>query len=173
MCIRKKETVACLQHVYVLDYVYQKEGNCIIHTTYLRPRFCVSECGKLHHINSTYMFYSLGIRKRKLYYTYSMFMFYILCIRKRETVSYLQYVYDLDIESQKERNLQHVNILDLVYQKERNSVIPTVCLCARLFIKKRETVSYIQYIYVLDFVYQNAANCMIHTVCLCYRLCVS
>jgi hypothetical protein len=47
-------------------------------------------------------------------------------------------VYDLDIESQKERNLQHVNILDLVYQKERNSVIPTVCLCARLFIKKRE-----------------------------------
>ena len=104
MCIKKRETASYLHYVYFLDYVYQKEGNCIIHTTYLRPRFCVSECGKLHHINSTYMFYSLGIRKRKLYYTYSMFMFYVLCIRKRETVSYLQYVYDLDIVYQKVGN---------------------------------------------------------------------
>jgi len=30
--IRKRETVSYLQCVYVLDFMYQKEGNCIIRT---------------------------------------------------------------------------------------------------------------------------------------------
>ena len=92
LCIRKRETVSYLQYVYVLDFVYQKEGNCIIRTICLCSRFCISE-------------------RWKLYHTYIMFMIYTLCIRKRETVSYLQYVYDLDF----------------LYQKEGNCVIPTVC----------------------------------------------
>jgi hypothetical protein len=32
VCIRKRETVSYLQYVYALDFVHQKEGNCIIPT---------------------------------------------------------------------------------------------------------------------------------------------
>ena len=149
-CIRKRETVSYQQYVYVLDFVYQKEGNCLIPTVCLCSRFYASERGKLHH-------------------TYNMFMFQILCIRKREAVSYLQYVY----------------VLEFVYQKERYCVRPTICFCARccvserwqlyntyimfmiqtLCIRKRETVSYLQYVYDLDFLYQKEGNCVIPTVC--------
>ena len=82
LCIRKGETLSCLQYVYVLDCVYQKEGNCVMPTVCLCSRLCVSQRGKLYHI-------------------YSMFMIQILCIRKTETVSYLQYVYVLDFVYQK------------------------------------------------------------------------
>jgi hypothetical protein len=82
LCIRKKETVAYLQYVHVLDFVHQKDRNCMIPTVCSWPRFCVSE-------------------RVKLYDTYNMFIFCILCIRKRETVSYLQYVYVLDFVYQK------------------------------------------------------------------------
>jgi len=47
-----KEAVSALQYVYHLDFVYEKEGNCIITTMCL---FCVSE-------------------RRRLYHTYNMFM---------------------------------------------------------------------------------------------------
>ena len=91
VCITQRETVLYLPYVYDLDYVYQKEGNCIISTVCLLSRFCVSERGKLYH-------------------TYSMFMIQIMCITKRETESYIQYVYNLE----------------LLYQKQRNCVMPTV-----------------------------------------------
>ena len=83
--IKKFENVSYLQYVYVLDFVYQKEGNCIIPTLCLSSRFWVS-------------------KSLKLYHTYSMYMFQIVCIRKRETVSYLQYVYVLDCMYQREGN---------------------------------------------------------------------
>jgi hypothetical protein len=54
--IRKRETVSYLQYVYVLDFVYQKEGNCVIPTVCLCSRFCVSERGKLCHTYSMFMF---------------------------------------------------------------------------------------------------------------------
>jgi hypothetical protein len=138
LCIRQKETVSYLQYVHDLGFGYQKEGNCMIPTVCSWPRVCVSE-------------------RVKLYHTYNMFIFYILCIRKRETVSYLQYVHDLEC----------------VYQKEGNCIIPTVCSWSRmcvserrkvyhtynmfilymLCIRKRETESFLHYVYVLDFVY--------------------
>ena len=106
-----------------------------------------------------------------------MFIFYMLCIRKKETVSYLQYVHDLEF----------------VYQKEGNYMIPTVCswprCCAServklyhtynmfifyiLCIRKRETVPYLQYVHDLDFEYQKKGNCMIPTVCSWSRMCAS
>jgi hypothetical protein len=65
LCIRKKETVSHLEYVHVLDFVHQKELNCMIPTICLYSVFCVSERGKLSH-------------------TYSMFMFLILCIKKHQ-----------------------------------------------------------------------------------------
>ena len=60
----------------------------------------------------------------------------------------------------------------------------TMFMISILFIRKRETVSYLQYVYVLDYVYQKdgtvsyyvydldfvykkEGNCIIPTVCLC------
>ena len=43
MCIRKKEAFPCLQYVYDLDFMYKKDGNCIIPTVCLCSRFCASE----------------------------------------------------------------------------------------------------------------------------------
>ena len=109
-----------------------------------------------------------------------MFMFYILCIRKRETVSYLQYVHDLDFEYQIEGNciiptvcswsrfcvsergkLYHIYSMFMFlilcirkYQKEGNWIIPTICLYSR-------------------YVYQKELNCIIPTICLCSIFCVS
>jgi hypothetical protein len=85
LCIRKRETVWYLHYVHDLDFLYQKELNCIIPTICLYSMFCVSERGKLYH-------------------AYSMFMIWILSIRKRETVWYLQYINDLDFVYQKELN---------------------------------------------------------------------
>ena len=156
--------------------MHQNERNCIIPTICLCSRFCVSE-------------------RRKLYYTHNMFMFYALCIKKRETLSYLQYAYDLDFVYQKEGDLsylQYVYALDFVYQKKGNCIIPTICLCPRFCvsergkldhannmlmfqifcIRKRETVSYLQYVYVLIFVYQQEESCIIPAICLCSRFCV-
>ena len=46
VCIRQGEAVSYIQYVYVLDFVYQKGGNCIIPTICLCYRFCVSVRGK-------------------------------------------------------------------------------------------------------------------------------
>ena len=174
---RKRETVSYLQYVYVLDFMYQKVGNCILPTVCLCSRFYVSESGKLYLTYSMFMFQILSSRKRetilpivclcsrfyvaesgKLYPINSMFMLQILCSRKRESVSYLQYVY----------------VLDFMQQREGNCILPTVCLCSRFHVaergnlyptysmfmfqilcsRKRETVSYLQYVYVLDFIQQ-------------------
>ena len=132
------ETVSYQQHVCIPCFVYQKEGNCIIPTICLWSRFCISEKGKLYHTNN-------------------MSVFYVLCIRKRETVSYQQYVYDLEF----------------VYQKEGNCIIPTLCLWSRYCVAERKTVSYLQYIYVLEVVYQKGGSCIIPTICLWYRFCVA
>ena len=45
MCIRKRGTISYLTYVYDLDFVFQKERNCIIHTVWLWSRLCVSEIG--------------------------------------------------------------------------------------------------------------------------------
>jgi hypothetical protein len=55
-CIRKSETVSHLQYVYDRDFVYQKEGNCVMPTVCLWSRFCVSERGKLCHAYIIFMF---------------------------------------------------------------------------------------------------------------------
>ena len=154
LCIRKRETVSYLHYVYVLDFVYQKEGNCIIPTICLYSRLCVSERGKL-------------------YRTYNMFMFQILCIRKRETVSYLQYVYVLDFMHQKEGNciIPTICLCSRFCVSERGKLYNTynMFIFQTLCIRKRETVSYLQYVYVLDFVYQKEGNCIVPTICLCSR----
>ena len=104
--------------------------------------------------------------------TYTMYM-YMLCIRKRETVSQIQYVYDLDC----------------MYRKGGNCIILSVCLCSRFCVSergklhhtynmfmfqilctwKRETASCLPYVYVLDFVYMEERNCIMPAICLCSR----
>jgi len=169
--------VSCIQYVYVLDFVYQKKGNCIIPTLCLWSRLCVSERGNCI-IPTICLFHRLCVPERgKLYHTYNIFMFKHLCIRKRETVSYIQYVY----------------VLDFGYQKEGSCIIPTIYLCSRIrvsergklydtynifmfknmCIRKSETVSYLQYVYVLDFVYQKEGSCFMPTIYLCSRIYVS
>ena len=123
-----------------------------------------------------------------------MFMMHILCIRKRGTVSYLQYVYDLEISYQKERNcfiptvclyfrlcvsekekLYHTNSMFMlqilcIRKRETVSYLQYVYILDFVFIRKRETVSYQQYVYVLGFMYQKEGNCSIPTICLYSRL---
>ena len=145
----------------------------VIHAVCLCSPLCVSERGKLCHTYRCACSRICVSERGKLLHTYIMFMIQTLCIKKRETVSYLQYDYDLDF----------------LHQKEGNSVIPTICLCSRFFasergelyhtynmfmlyiqcIRKRETVSYLQYVYVLDFLHHKEGNCVIPTVCLCCR----
>ena len=72
-------------YIYVPHCLYQKEGNCVIHTICVWPSFYVSERGKLYH-------------------TCNMFMFWSLCSRKREAVSYIQHVYHLDFMNRKGGN---------------------------------------------------------------------
>jgi hypothetical protein len=45
LCIRKRGTISYLTYVYDLDFVFQKERNCIIYTVWLWSRLCVSEIG--------------------------------------------------------------------------------------------------------------------------------
>jgi hypothetical protein len=52
MCSRKSETVSYLQYVYVVEFVDQKEENCIILTVCLLSRLCVSEKRELYHSNN-------------------------------------------------------------------------------------------------------------------------
>jgi hypothetical protein len=126
--------------MYVPHCLYQKEGNCVIHTICVWPSFYVSESGKLYH-------------------TCNMFMFWSLCSRKREAVSYIQHVYDLDFMNRKGWNciipticlcsgvcvseggtvsyLHYVYVLDIVYQKGGNCIIPTICLCYRFCVSER------------------------------------
>jgi len=47
VCIGKRETVTYLQYAYVLDFVYQIEGNCIMHSICVCTRFCVLQRRKL------------------------------------------------------------------------------------------------------------------------------
>ena len=56
VCIRQGEAVSYIQYVYVLDFVYQKGGNCIIPTICLCYRFCVSVRGELYHTYNMLMF---------------------------------------------------------------------------------------------------------------------
>ena len=178
VCGRKRETVSYLQYVYVLEFMWQKEGNCILPTLCLCSRLYVAERGKLYPTYSMFMFQIVCGRKRENCILPTV----CLCSRlyvaeKRETVSYLQYVY----------------VLDCMQQKEGNCILPTVCLCSRLYVaergklyptysmfmfqivcsRKRETVSYLQYIYVLDCMQQKEGNCILPTVCLCSRLYVA
>ena len=174
LCSRKREYVSYLQYVYVLDFMQQRQGNCILLTVCLCSILYVAERGKPYPTYNMFMFQILCCRKGKLYPINSMFMFQIVCSRKRESVSYLQYVY----------------VLDCMQQKEGNCILPTVCLCSRLYVvergklyptysmfmfqivcsRKRETVSYLQYVYVLDCMQQKEGNCILPTVCLCSRL---
>ena len=155
LCSRKREYVSYLQYVYVLDFMQQRQGNCILLTVCLCSRLYVAERGNL-------------------YPTYSMFMFQIVCSRKRETVSYLHYAYVLDCMQQKEGNciLPTVCLCSKLYVVERGKLYPTYSMfmvqivCSR----KRETVSYLQYVYVLDCMQQKEGNCILPTVCLCSRL---
>jgi hypothetical protein len=183
------ETESFLHYVYVLDFVYQKEGNWIIPTLCLCSRFCVSERGKLHHISTMFMFYvcvseraKLYVyilyfvyqkggncmistvcswsrfyvsERRKLYHTCSMFMFYILCIRKRKNVSYIQYIYILSERGNTLLFLKYDYGLVLCISEQKNlhhtySVLMIYSLC----IRNRKTVSSLQCVYVLYFVHQ-------------------
>ena len=77
-----------------------------------------------------------------------------------------------------------------MYQKEGKCIIYTIYLysirkrgnyskhnvgvwSSTLYIRKRETVSYLQCVYNLDIVYQKEENGIILTVCLVSKLCVS
>ena len=158
LCTRKRETVSYLHYVYVLDFVYQKEGNCIIPTICLCSRFCVPERGKLYH-------------------TYNMNTLQILCIIKRQTVLYLQYVHDQYFVYQKEGNciIPTICICFRFCVSERAKLYHTynMSMLQILWIIKKETLSYLQYVHDQYFVYQREGNCIIHTICLCSRFCVS
>ena len=125
VCTRKKETALYLQYVYVLDCVYQEEGNCIIPTICLCSRFCASERGKLCH-------------------TYNMFMFQIVFYRKRESVSYLHYVYFPDFVYQKEGNciIPTISLCSIfcVFEREKLYHSYSMFMMQLLCIRKTETV---------------------------------
>ena len=91
LCIRKRETVSYQQYVYILcfvhekegnciilnlQYVYdnQKEGNCIIPTVCLCSRFYASGKDKLYYTNNMSAFCICVSERGKLYHTYSMLM---------------------------------------------------------------------------------------------------
>ena len=161
MCIRKKEIVSYLQYVHDLVFVHQKDRTCMIHTLCLWSRFCVSERGKLHHV-------------------YSMFIFYMLCIRKKETVSYLQYVHDLDFVHQKDRTCMIHTVcswLDFVYQKKLNCIIPTICLYSIFCVSERGKLSHTYSIFMFLILcirkYQKERNFITPTVCSWTRFWVS
>ena len=144
--------------MYAPHCLYQKEGNCVIHTICVWPSFYVSESGKLYH-------------------TCNMFMFWSLCSRKREAVSYIQHVYDLDFMNRKGWNCIIPSIClcsGVCVSEGGNCVILSICLCSRYCVSERgETVSYLQYVYVIDFVHQKEGNYITPTICLCSRFCVS
>jgi hypothetical protein len=121
LCIRKRETVSCLQYVYVLDYVYQKEGNCIIPTVYLCSTVCLS--GRGNCIIPT------------------ICLCFRLCVSEREkSVSYPLYVYVLDFVYWKERKLsylQYIYVLDYVYRKEANCIMTTICSLPRFCVSEK------------------------------------
>ena len=74
-CIRKRGTVSYLHCVYVVEFVLQKEGNCVIPTICLCSGFCVSERGNCV-IPTICLCYRCCVSERgKLYHTYNMFMF--------------------------------------------------------------------------------------------------
>ena len=54
--IRKRENVSYLHYIYVLDFLHQKVGNCIIRTILLCSRFRVPERGKLYHTYNMFIF---------------------------------------------------------------------------------------------------------------------
>ena len=175
--IKKFETVSYIQYVYVLDCMYQKEGNCIISIVCLCSRLYVSKRGKL-------------------YPNYNMSMFQTLCVRKWETVSYLQFFFILDCMHQKERNciISTVCLCSsfFVFQKEGNRIIPTKCLCSIicvserkklyysysmfmsyfLYIRKGETAAYLGYAEGLKFVFHKEGKCIMPMVCLQSSLCI-
>ena len=107
-----------LHHTYYM-FMFQimcirKREICIIPTICLCSRFCVLEREKVI-IPTVYLCFRLCVSERgKLYHDNNLFITQILCIRKRETVSYVQYDYDLDF----------------VYQKQGNCIIPSVSLCS-------------------------------------------
>ena len=172
-CIRKRETVSCLQYIYELDFVYQKMEDCIIPTAFLSSGFCVSERGKLYYAYSMFIIqkeesciiptvwfcFSLYISDRgKLHHNCNMFMVQIYLIVRGN----LHHIYIMIVvqnlyitKRQIVSYLKHFYHFDFVYQKEGNYIMPTICLSSR----KRETVSYLQYVYHLDFYYQKEGNC--------------
>jgi hypothetical protein len=103
-------------------------------------------------------------------------MFLILCIesiRKRETASCIHYAYVLDCVYQKEEKCIIYRIYVYSIGKREHYIIPKLCLwSSTLYIRKKETASYLQSAYDLCFVYHIYENCIIPTVCLVSRLCV-
>ena len=131
-CVSERGKLYHTYTVYFMDYVYQKEGNCIILTLCLFSGLCVSKRGKLHH-------------------TYNMFIIQIVCIRKRRTVSCIQYDCDLDFVQQQEGNFIIPTVcydLYLVHLIEKTvSYLQYIYgLFQALCIRQRETVSYLQYV---------------------------
>ena len=93
-CIRKRGTVSYLHCVYVVEFVFQKEGNCVVSTVCLWSRFnnrkwenciipticlcsgfCVSERGNCAIPTICLCYRCCVSERRKLYHTYHMFMF--------------------------------------------------------------------------------------------------
>ena len=145
MWVRKRETVSNLQYIYDLDFLYQKEENCIIPTLCSWSRMCASE-------------------RRKLYHIYSMFMFLILCIRKYQKEGnwiipticlYSRFVY------QKELNciIPTICLCSIFCVSEREKLYHTYSMFMFLILCIRK--------------YQKEGHCIMHTLCLCSRLCVS
>ena len=75
-CVSEREKLSYQRYVYVLDIVYQKEGNCVMPTICLCSRHCVSERGKLCLTYNVCRLYIGCIKKRKTYYACSMLMFF-------------------------------------------------------------------------------------------------
>ena len=63
----------------------------------------------------------LYVKNAVFHDTNNIFMFHIVCIRKRETVSYIQYVYDLAF----------------MHRKGGNCIIPAICLCSGVCVPER------------------------------------
>ena len=87
LCIGRRETVSYLQYVYILYFVYQKEGNCIIPTVCLCSWFCVYE--SIRKRETAWCIHCLFSRlcvsdRGKMYHIYNIFIFY----RKEGTLYY-------------------------------------------------------------------------------------
>ena len=116
------------------------------------------------------------MRKREIFHTYTMFRPYFVYQKQEKCIIITACKYFRSCVSEREKlcHIYSMFMFQTMFIKKRETVSYIQYIYVLDFVyQKGETASYLQYVYVLDFGYQNEGNCVIHTVCLCSRLSVS